>query len=70
MRRVWPHSPQNLQLLYLKGSSLAFVPHALSAGADTGEDAVNVYSLGNAAQFSGLVTGTSELGSDDSVQLY
>jgi DNA-binding beta-propeller fold protein YncE len=59
-----------MQLLYMKGSKLDFVPHAFSAGTDTGENAINVYSLGNAAQFSGTATGDTTEGSDDAIQLY
>jgi hypothetical protein len=58
------------QLLYWTGTKFDFVPHAFSAGADTGEATVNTYSLGSKAQFAGTVFGNDTLGSDDAIQLY
>ena len=54
------------KLEYWTGTAYTFIPHAFSAGADTGEDAQNVYIMGNAVKFEG----TSSLGADDGVQLY
>lgn len=64
------HVNAKMQLLYKDGSKLDFVPHAFSAGTDTAESALNVYSLGNAAQFAGTDTGNSKQGADDGIQIY
>jgi hypothetical protein len=55
-----------MNLYYLSAGTYTLVPHAFSAGADTGETAANVYVARNGT----VSTGNASVGSDDAVQLW